>query len=461
MNFNDIKLSITAEKCGVIVDEQGKIKNFNHNKFLKFYLSKIRVIAYDKIKKAYYIYDDKRHVYCDVDIIEIKQDMLRVLDVVDSDIWNSKRAREIEELLPLRCFSVETLKDGSEYLNVMNGLYSVKDDKLYKHSKEIFTTRQLPFNYNPKAKAPKWKKFLNTVFLGDEQLRLLLQEMTGYALSQKTDAQRFFFLYSDGASGKSIYCKILTKLAGGEKFVSNVTLGDLNKKFARRQLCDAVVNIATENEVKLFNTETIKALTSGDSVQIEGKFERAFSAVITAKQIFALNTLPKPKDITYAFYRRLVIIPFLARFVDEPNPDSDNEFKKNPEILNELEPDLEGILAWAVKGLKRLIKNDYQFTRSDKADELLNEYRMAIDPVLDFMKEAIKADDNSKLNYNVVYNAFKEWCGNSGIKTIKERRPFMSELRYHLTQENIKFKMKHSNSNRFLEGISFKKSFVR
>ena len=80
-------------------------------------------------------------------------------------------------------------------------------------------------------------------------------------------------------------------LIGGEKYVSNVTLSDLNKSFARRQMYEAMANIASENEPKIFNTETIKAITSGDSIQMEGKYEKPFSAAITAKLIFSLNNL--------------------------------------------------------------------------------------------------------------------------------------------------------------------------
>ena len=67
-------------------------------------------------------------------------------------------------------------------------------------------------------------------------------------------------------------------LIGGEKYVSNVTLSDLNKSFARRQMYEAIANIASENEPKFFNTEIIKDITSSDSIQLEGKYETIFSS---------------------------------------------------------------------------------------------------------------------------------------------------------------------------------------
>ena len=67
----------------------------------------------------------------------------------------------------------------------------------------------------------------------------------------------------------------------------------------------AMANIASENEPKIFNTETIKSITSGNSIQIEGKYKKTFSAVITIKLIFSLNNLPKPKDTRMFFYEGL------------------------------------------------------------------------------------------------------------------------------------------------------------
>ena len=451
-----VPVHFDASKLGVTIDEKGHT-NINKDRLVKSFL-KIRPIVYQPESKAYYKYDNSGF-YREISVNDIDKDIISILDDIVPDMVSGNLLKEIERILPARCISTKKLKDASNYINVKNGLLNLVTFTLKKHTKRIFTTRQLACEYNPDAKAPNWIKFTKTVFLGDIQLCRLLQEVTGYAISPKTEAQAFFFLYSGGSSGKSIYCKILTMLFGGEKFVSNVTLGDLNSKFARRQLFDASCNIATENEVKSFSTETIKALTGPDSLQIEGKFEKAFSAVITAKQIFALNNLPKPKDITYAFYRRLVIVPFLARFVDEPK--MENEFKRNPEILKILEPELEGILSWSIRGLKRLIKNGYKFTHSDEAEKLLNEYRRDIDPVLDFYKASIKAESNSKLSYEELYEAFENYRKSNGIKATKERREFIKELRYHLEQGNVYSEIKHSNKVYFLTGIAFKKSFDR
>lgn len=84
---------------------------------------------------------------------------------------------------------------------------------------------------------------------------------------------------------------------------------------------------------------------------------------------FAVNTLPVANDKTFAYMRRVVLIPFLARFVDEPDKAQKREKKLNPNIKEKLFQELPGIFNWAMRGLKRLIKNKYQFTKSKGSAE--------------------------------------------------------------------------------------------
>ena len=52
-------------------------------------------------------------------------------------------------------------------------------------------------------------------------------------------------------------------------------------------------------------------------MQLEFKGKDPFTYRITAKLFFAVNTLPIADDKTFAYMRRVILIPFLARFIDE------------------------------------------------------------------------------------------------------------------------------------------------
>ena len=73
---------------------------------------------------------------------------------------------------------------------------------------------------------------------------------------------------------------------------------------------------------------------------------------------FAVNSLPVADDKTFAYMRRVVLIPFKARFVDEPDETKGDEKKRAPNIKESLLEELPGIFNWAMKGLKRLKNNN-------------------------------------------------------------------------------------------------------
>ena len=71
--------------------------------------------------------------------------------------------------------------------------------------------------------------------------------------------------------------------------------------------------------------------------------------------------------------------------------------KRNPKIEEGLLEELLGILAWCIEGLKRLVANHYQFTRSQEAEKLMLDYRKDISPVFRFIAECIEKCTHPKI----------------------------------------------------------------
>lgn len=321
---------------------------------------KTRDTAYSN-RGAYYEY--RNGVWSETNHLHIRRLLRAIVNRCVSYVWSTSVNSDVLTQLPIICRDFELLRPATNYINLRNGLLNLNTFRLRRHTKAFASLVQLPFDYDPEAECPKFHQFLDEVFREDNELKLLIQEIMGYCLSPSSKAQKCFIFYSDGSSGKSVLCSILHRLAGGDANVSSVTLSNLNAKFTRAQLYGKVVNISTENETSNFNSEALKAITSGDPIQIENKYERPFTAKLTTKLVFAMNTLPKPSDRTFALYRRLCLVPFLTKFVDNPH-EGTNELKRNPNIEAELVEELPGILAWCIEGLKRLAANNYQFTKS-------------------------------------------------------------------------------------------------
>jgi len=117
-----------------------------------------------------------------------------------------------------------TWMDGSDrglMINVANGLLDVDRlcskaaDPLEDHNPNYFTLNVLPFEFDPGATCPRWMEFIEHA-LPDEGTRRMLQQLFGLSLIPDTSYQRFWILYGQPKTGKSVACTVLTSLLGGD-----------------------------------------------------------------------------------------------------------------------------------------------------------------------------------------------------------------------------------------------------
>ena len=446
-----LQKSASRLKACVIVNSKGEPLSLNVSKLVRIY-TRFFPTVYQEDSRFYFQYS-KKGVWVKISLLQITKQFKKILHNLYPDFWKASFNRDIEAILPLTCKTVEQLDKATDYINLRNGLFSLTTFELEPHRKKIFSTTQLDFSYDPKARCPEFEKFLSDVFLGNKRLKKILAEAFGYGLSPHTEAQKFFLLYSEGSSGKSVACDVLYHLAGGKEQVSSVALGDLGHKFQRSPLYGKILNLSTENEPGKFNSQALKSITSGDVMQLEFKGKDPFTDRIMAKLFFAVNTLPVADDKTFAYMRRVILIPFLARFVEKPDKAQKREKKRNPHIKAKLLRELPGIFNWAMKGLKRLIKNKYQFTKSKVAQRILGAYAREVNPICSFINDAITANKKSEITQDSLYATYTVWTKKNGER-VESKRNFLKDLRRNLNEAKIPFDERKSGYNRFFTGIA-------
>ena len=131
------------------------------------------------------------------------------------------------------------------------------------------------------------------------------------------------------------------------------------------------------------------------------------------KLLFAANTIPRMRDQTGAVLRRLVIIPFNAKFTkDDPDYDPYIKYK-----LIEPEP-MEYFINVAVEGLRRVLENN-EFTQSEAIEEQIHEYELQTNPVVGFLHWLKEGDVVNKTTRSV-YNKYQTWCFENGGKSMSK-----------------------------------------
>ena len=118
-------------------------------------------------------------------------------------------------------------------------------------------------------------------------------------------------------------------------------------------------------------------------------------------------------DKSDAFYRRLIIMRF-----SKPVPPE----KHDPNLKEKLSEERDGILLWAIEGLKRLIANNYQFSETDRTKAELAEYKTSNSSALGFVEECCELDSSSEILSEDLYAAYLEYCSDNGHKPTSQTK---------------------------------------
>ena len=100
---------------------------------------------------------------------------------------------------------------------------------------------------------------------------------------------------------------------------------------------------------------------------------------------------------------------------------------KEPNLLEKLRAEADGIFIFALEGLKRLINNNYKFSETERNKRELEQYREESDNVLSFVGECCELGADYDYGSTELYNAYKGFCEDSGVKPYSQKN-FVKQL---------------------------------
>jgi len=331
--------------------------------------------------------------------------------------------------------------DGTQYVNVMNGIVDVTTGDWKAHSPDLVFFRQLPFAFDPKASCPLIDKFITEVFSPDDVE--LAYELMAYTLVPGYPIQKAFALVGGGSNGKSTFLNLIKAFLGPES-VSSVSLQDLDgDRFASSSLYQKRANICADLPSRgLTRTSMFKALTGGDKVRAQFKHANAFSFENSAKLFFSMNQVPLTDDDSDAFFRRWVMIDFPNRFEGERL-----NLNKLAEITRPTE--LAGLFNRCLTMIPALLEHK-TFCHAGSTEETRTKYQKLSDSALTFLEAqcVIKngawdidrhpIEEPGQIRKATLYKAYAEWCMAQSTPAVKEGKfrkrllefnPAVSEVR--------------------------------
>lgn len=288
---------------------------------------------------------------------------------------------------------------------------------------DFFNLHAVAFDVAASPPPPvNWLKFLDSLWGDDPESIQLLQEWMGYLLTQDNSKQAALLLVGPTRAGKGTIMRMIEALVGSENCCAQ-SLDGLPTDFGLALLYGKSVCLIEDAKLgkqsdSVSIARVIRNVTGGDSVVINEKNKRAFSARLGTRFVISANDVIPLPDTSGAIANRWRVLQFTKSF----------EGREVRNLDKVLASELPSIFAWAVQGWGR-IRSMSDFTRPASASDAFDSIREAASPMSQFVSECCVLGDGLIAYADNLFAAWKAFCDRQGIKDYGTREAFGRGLR--------------------------------
>lgn len=392
----------------------------------RFYLVESGGALYRYDGRVWAVQEDRAHLH---KLLRSLDDMGLFYMKVDGRSGESKyapvrvRAADFDKVIrSIRAAAFEQL--NPQYAVACNNcVLAVNDTKdgivVQDFDRDYHVTAHLPLNFDSKASPRRFLEILDRVFgsdTPDEQNRkkALLQEFYGACVfGLGSHFQKCLIMHGPGGNGKSTLQEIMKRYVFGPKTCSSVSPTRWSDAFAVIQLQDKRLNSVEELPYgKALTGDVFKQVVGGSEIEARKLYQDNVVFRPTAGHVFSTNTFPKVTDHSLGFWRRILLVSCNTPVSSGTSID---------ELLEELADEGPGILNWCIEGVERLLKSR-QYTLPESHHRDLEEWRVGIDPIREFLRDATSREGKQRTSAGELWKAYNRWAGQTQHFTLTHIR---------------------------------------
>jgi len=242
----------------------------------------------------------------------------------------------------------------------------------------------------------------------------LLHRAAGYSLLGSNREQLNFMSVGEGSNGKSVFLRTIQHVLG--EYATSIPISAFDAR-SRTSHQESIANLPGIRFVVALEPpkhmalagEKLKEIAGGDVQKVSRKHEHEFEFVSQASLWFGVNHPPAVADDSLGFWRKLLVIPFRRNFEDDP--------KKDPDLLEKLEAEAEGILQWLIQGCVEYQKQGLGLTGKLRRETEI--YRREEDSIYAFLGDSTKEEANGRAKRSEMYPAYERWGTKNFISVAK------------------------------------------
>lgn len=330
-------------------------------------------------------------------------------------------------------------------LGVRNGVLDLEAGVLTPNTPGLRVTKQCEASFHPDAQCPRWLKFMDEVFNGDQATIDAVQRLLGVSLTGLKDEEFIVFCVGHGANGKSIFGNVVSAIFGdyAKSCPSSLLAARRSDDHGPRgDLADLKgTRLASVNELpggmQLDETVT-KQLAGRELITARHLYGEHFAFQPGFTPWVRTNHRPIIKGTDNGIWRRIKIIRFGRTF---------ELHEQDPDLERKLLAERDGILAWMAQGAHDYLNaGDPRILESSTMAREVTQYRAESDLFGEFLEDETVIDAGSEVERGVLWTRWVFWAEEHGLQK-GSMRAFTEKLSERGVSE------RKSGAKRFYTGI--------
>ncbi|MBB3180093.1 phage/plasmid primase, P4 family [Variovorax sp. Sphag1AA] len=329
-------------------------------------------------------------------------------------------------------------------LNTPTGIVDLRTGSMRPRVATDYVTMCTSVGPDPFGDCPRFKSFLAEVFPGDDgegdvQMIEFVQRWLGYCLTADTREQVLAFALGTGSNGKSVLTDLTESLWGtyAVKLPSATLMQARGERHPTGLAMLRAKRLAISSELEEgqhFAESLVKELTGDATLSARYMRQDFFTFRLTQKHLIVGNTRPRLHGGDAAMARRVLLVPFNAKF-------SGSRIDKS--LLAKLRAEGPAILQWAIRGAALWYASGLAVPDSVRAASA--DYMEEHDDIRNWIAE--RCERTGRMRAQPAYESFALWKRERG-----ENAPSATVFGNRITQ--IEGIAKRKSNGVWYEGIS-------
>lgn len=270
----------------------------------------------------------------------------------------------------------------------------------------------------------------------DPVLREYVLTLYSSCLEGANREQKFYTMSGGGGNGKSKIIDLMAKTFGEYQDSLSATAltrkradaGNANPEFIDLKNKRFVSMVEPEEGEKI-NTSLMKQLSGQDMLKVRGLYKSQEGFVFTARIFMSCNALPGVSSMDNGTWRRIVVIPHVATFVEEgkPTDPANNIHPRDPLLDSKItrwRPYFASLLVWYYENhyLKHGLKEPAVVLTAS------NKYKEENDAFAAFCQDCVVRETGTETKANDILSRYKEWTRFNAGKKIMQKKDILLRL---------------------------------